>query len=364
MAAQTDSLRKFAILATKAKMHAKAEELWQRLVDANDADGAARYNLANAQSALGKLDAALTHYDAAILETDDAALQKACRANASCACIKAQEPARALQYCQQMDSPTSLYNLNTALRQLGRQDEAIRITWAKILGDAPPKLRDYIENRGRDRSITVVCVKWGAKYDATYVNKLARSCRRHLTGMGRLVCFTDDADGLMEDIVEPRSLPTTAMKAWWLKAYLFSREADLTGPVLYLDLDTVVCGDLAKLAALASGTRFATLGTSHMRNENRSGGYNSSVMAWTAPLYSEIWTLLNEPGAYEVITNCVYKFDHWLEMVIEDARLVDGGVAEYASLTGPPSSNISVVCFPLTPKPHEVSDDWVLENWV
>ena len=36
MAAQTDSLRKFAILATKAKMHAKAEELWQRLVDANE----------------------------------------------------------------------------------------------------------------------------------------------------------------------------------------------------------------------------------------------------------------------------------------------------------------------------------------
>ena len=51
-------------------------------------------------------------------------------------------------------------------------------------------------------------------------------------------------------------------------------------------------------------------------------------------------------------------------MVIEDARLVDGGVAEYASLTGPPSSDISVVCFPLTPKPHEVLDDWVLENWV
>ena len=154
------------------------------------------------------------------------------------------------------------------------------------------------------------------------------------------------------------------MKAWWLKAYLFSREAGLTGPVLYLDLDTVVCGDLENLAALASGSRFATLGTAAMRNENRSGGYNSSLMAWTAPLHSEIWTLLNEPGAYEVITNCVYKFDHWLEMVIEDARLVDGGVAEYASLTGPPSSNISVVCFPLTPKPHEVSDDWVLENWV
>ena len=182
MAAQTDSLRKFAVLATKAKMHAKAEELWQRLVDANSEDGAALYNLANAQSALGKLDAALTHYDAAIREADDAALAKACRANASCACIKAKEPERALRSCQQMDSPTSLYNLNTALRQLGRQDEAIRITWAKILGEAPPKLRDYITSRGQ-RRITVVCVKWGAKYDATYVNKLARSCRRHLKGL-------------------------------------------------------------------------------------------------------------------------------------------------------------------------------------
>ena len=79
MAAQTDSLRKFAVLATKAKMHAKAEQLWQRLVDANNEDGAALYNLANAQSALGKLSDALTHYDAAIVETDDAALQKACR---------------------------------------------------------------------------------------------------------------------------------------------------------------------------------------------------------------------------------------------------------------------------------------------
>ena len=101
MAAQTDSLRKFAVLATKAKMHAKAEELWQRLVDANTRRTALLYIISrSSQSALGKLDAALTHYDAAIVETDDAALAKACRANASCACIKAQEPERALQYCQ------------------------------------------------------------------------------------------------------------------------------------------------------------------------------------------------------------------------------------------------------------------------
>ena len=171
--------------------------------------------------------------------------------------------------------------------------------------------------------------------------------------MGRLVCFTDDDAGL-DDIAEALSLPTTAMKAWWLKAYLFSSEADLTGPVLYLDLDTVVCGDLENLAALASGSRFATLGTAAMRNENRDHGYNSSVMAWTAPLYSEIWALLNEPGAYEVITNCVYKFDHWLEMVIEDARLVDGGgrgaLLRRQNRSGALKQRSSL---PASPKPHQ-----------
>ena len=127
------------------------------------------------------------------------------------------------------------------------------------------------------------------------------------------------------------------------------REAQLAGPVLYLDLDTVVCGDLEPPRRARLFTLRDARDGGHEEREP-CHGYNSSVMAWTAPLYSEIWTLLNEDGAYEVITNCV-QGRPLPEMVIEDARLVDGGVAEYASLTGPPSSNMPVVCFPLTPKP-------------
>jgi hypothetical protein len=56
----------------------------------------------------------------------------------------------------------------------------------------------------------VVCVKWGDKYDAEYVNKLARGIRRGcLTAAlpSRLVCFTEDTRGLCSELIETRPLP-------------------------------------------------------------------------------------------------------------------------------------------------------------
>ena len=50
--------------------------------------------------------------------------------------------------------------------------------------------------------------------------------------------------------------------------------------MLYIDLDTVVVGALDELATF--GGAFGTLATDGMVNERRAGGYNSSVMMWTA----------------------------------------------------------------------------------
>ena len=35
---------------------------------------------------------------------------------------------------------------------------------------------------------------------------------------------------------------------WWYKAYLFSQESGLSGPVIYLDLDTILCSSVDFLA--------------------------------------------------------------------------------------------------------------------
>ena len=97
----------------------------------------------------------------------------------------------------------------------------------------------------------VICTRWGDKYGPLYVNRLFGMVSRHLDGPFRFVCFTDDASGLREG-VETRPLPPlgceppTGTHGIWGKSRLWSADlGGLRGPVLYLDLDVVILGDLS-----------------------------------------------------------------------------------------------------------------------
>jgi hypothetical protein len=96
----------------------------------------------------------------------------------------------------------------------------------------------------------VICTKWGAKYGPDYANRLYRMVRRNLSGEYRFVCFTDDPTGLDEGI-EAFELPNVPVvghrndHGWKKLGVLASPLADLSGSVLYLDLDVVITGDLA-----------------------------------------------------------------------------------------------------------------------
>ena len=96
----------------------------------------------------------------------------------------------------------------------------------------------------------VICISWGPKYGAPYVNRLYAGVARHLTPPFSFTCFTDDAAGFRAEIrAEPLPPLDVAMptgtKGIWPKARLWSAElADLEGPVLFMDLDLVVVGAL------------------------------------------------------------------------------------------------------------------------
>ncbi|MBR1775487.1 glycosyltransferase [bacterium] len=94
----------------------------------------------------------------------------------------------------------------------------------------------------------VICIKWGTKFGAEYVNNLYRMVEKNLPIPHRFVCFTDNADGLAEGI-EVRDLPPFNEKAIpdkaWRKLSLFNEQlADLHGTALFLDLDIVIKDDL------------------------------------------------------------------------------------------------------------------------
>ena len=44
--------------------------------------------------------------------------------------------------------------------------------------------------------VNIICMKWGEKYDSSYVNILYNMVERNLNRPFRFVCFTDNKSGL------------------------------------------------------------------------------------------------------------------------------------------------------------------------
>ncbi len=96
----------------------------------------------------------------------------------------------------------------------------------------------------------IICINWGEKYGATYINRLYGMVARNITPPFTFTCFTDNADGVRSEVrCEP--LPPLNAKlpakspGIWSKARLWNPQlADLKGPVLFLDLDLLVTGSL------------------------------------------------------------------------------------------------------------------------
>ena len=262
----------------RAGRHAAAVKLFrQALVDGMEKEAKCHFNLAASlhecrTAADSNDDEALTHYlRAATLDSSGAAgIAPDAKANAAALHLLRGDPASALALCEEvlsvdaLDSkqrfqPVAWCNLNTALRQLGRYDEAVARSWDALqeLTNSQLMQPSYFHNTSIDtctnsvaqstnassncsgveisngvgnkdstvsRSVVACCVKWGTKYCSDDVNRLAAGLQRHLlqknsteisstyvdsnsTTHRRVVCFTDDPSGLDLTLVEAAPLP-------------------------------------------------------------------------------------------------------------------------------------------------------------
>jgi hypothetical protein len=272
--------------------------------------------------------------------------------------------------------------------------------------------------------ITLYCIKWGDKYNADYVNNLYNSIKKYFSSylpiennlivkFHKMICFTDNCDDINNEIL-CRSFHayTKIWKGWWLKASLFNENEIVNNDIinedennyiykdwsLYFDLDTVICGSIDFLInncinSSSSNNKldFYTLGAKHMITEGRNCGLNSSIMIWRNGTFNELFSflLLN----YEKILKCIYKFDHYLEMMLSNNnniilhylqdssdnidKIIDfssiykqdidelnnKSIFQISNVKCPAST--SIVCFPLLPKPHDVIDEpWIIEKWL
>jgi hypothetical protein len=75
----------------------------------------------------------------------------------------------------------------------------------------------------KDQPISVVCVKYGTKYGADYVNKLFWGVHENLKLEHTFSCFTDDPTGLdSRIIIKPLK---HNWQGWWSKVHIFDPSA-------------------------------------------------------------------------------------------------------------------------------------------
>ena len=96
----------------------------------------------------------------------------------------------------------------------------------------------------------VVCVKWGDRYGVEFVNRLWAMVERNTSRPVRFICLTDDREGIRSeiecfDLPALPCAPPERTSGKWRKLVLWSRELHgITGPLLFIDLDSVVVDSL------------------------------------------------------------------------------------------------------------------------
>ncbi|TMW60198.1 hypothetical protein Poli38472_000240 [Pythium oligandrum] len=380
-----------ATLLSKTRRYEQAKKHYEHALqllatqeESREAQGI-RCALADVLARLGERHKAMALYEDVLAVQDDCVQA---HVNLAAQLIIDDEMDRALRHCQRaiaLDSAMNeaYYNLNVILRRLGRHKEAVEQCWTWIEAETGLSLRpqnarrheqlltDSVNNR---LQVSVVCVKWGAKYASDYVDKLCSSIRRNVDAEQvevEFVCLTDDPQGITSPDIAVIPLEDN-WNGWWNKIQLFSPRiaGQLREHCVYIDLDTVIVGDVTSLLQTSTRTSFALLRTDDMANERRTGGYNSSIIVWhnVGDIYQSLYEVLKTH--FSGISTYIYKLDHWFEMMLPHVAFVDDlepqHVVEYQSLEGDERKvpeNARVVCFPLQPKPHQATAPWISTHW-
>ena len=216
-----------------------------------------------------------------------------------------------------------------------------------------------------DSELIIACVRTGTLYGMDYVAKLRNMVARHLTRPHTMVCLTDQperCEGMVFiDVTD------IGLKGWWAKMILFAPDWRGLTKVVYLDLDTVIIGNLLPLTAVAG--EFAICESfARLAGANYPCQYNSSVMVIGGGMMTHIWRRFEQQR-----TQLMAKHDRYGDQkVIEELYpyaaylqdwLPEGYFCNYRNLTDHPPKGASIINFGGQHRPHNCPIRWVQEAW-
>ena len=140
--------------------------------------------------------------------------------------------------------------------------------------------------------INIVCLKWGTRYSADWVNRLYIMVKRNYNQEFKFWCCTENPVDIQPKVnIIP--LHTYDLEKWWWKLWFFSKEFPVKGKCLYFDLDTIIQNDITDLVNYnADNPHFIKGSVWYRAGINLDTAYriNSSVILWnTETIDNNIW---------------------------------------------------------------------------
>jgi hypothetical protein len=157
-------------------------------------------------------------------------------------------------------------------------------------------------------SVNILCLKWGTRYPAHYVNILYASVRRHLNRPFRFYCCTEDPSGLDAGIETIPFPENPGIKRGWpdiLVKLMVTQNGfgGMHGPTLFLDLDVAIMDDIDCFFDYQPGKYCIIHNWVNARKEligNRPHVGNSSIFRFEAGASQEVYeTFLREMSRAE-----------------------------------------------------------------
>jgi hypothetical protein len=232
--------------------------------------------------------------------------------------------------------------------------------------------------------IDCACVIHGSAYSWTYVDRLYNMLSRNISVGVRLHVYTE-ADRpvpapMIKHALEEWNL-NGPRQAWWYKMQMFNAEHH-AGPLLYFDLDTVIVKNIDWIWQKTLKHFWAVQDFKYLwRPEHYE--INSSVMWWDTRKFDHVWGSMQRQPLNKIMS--AYRGDQdYLAQAIsgDDRRLfdperikswrwqcLDGGYNFNKKAYKNPGTGThidhrtSVLIFHGKPKPHEVEDPTILQNW-
>lgn len=212
----------------------------------------------------------------------------------------------------------------------------------------------------------VACVRTGTRYTTDYVYKLKAMVARHLPIEHCFVCLTDRPRDLPG--IETVNISAYDLRGWFGKMALFEPSWRMAERVIYLDLDTVVCGDLSHLASLDVEFGICANFTRLAGNDRWPCGYGSCVMTIAPNAMSYVWERFEDDRTAWLNLASNYGDQLIIERLAPGATLLQEVMPQnfflgYRDLTHIKPQGCSIVVFAGRSKPHNCNEQWIKTAW-